>query len=182
MGKEWTRSKILLYLTYCSLTAHQHHNYHCINIIDAAQTPPLIRSDQIISSDILNISWTPNDNLWQFPDISQCSKPYLMSPDIPWQFQKASVSQSVVQWCCMKGEGDLHSYGWIRQCQGVISDILACFPPFPISICLSSIRSLTFFGVAGCPKSFQNQNVWTLRLFCHILEPSTTFWSWNIRF
>ena len=46
-----------------------------------------------------------------------------------------------------------------------LSNIWACFPPFPITISLSLVRPLTFFGVAGCPERFTYQNVRMLRSF-----------------
>ena len=98
-----------------------------------------------------------------------------------------------IVWCFSKMSGGVWGasgsgcvLGMLMGCQWMPGEIKYYFGffllPFPISISLSPVRSLMFFGVAGCPKSFTYQNVQVLRSFWHILEPWKTFWSWDIGF
>ena len=98
-----------------------------------------------------------------------------------------------IVWCFSKMSGGVWGasgsgcvLGMLMGCQWMPGEIKYYFGffllPFPISISLSPVRSLMFFGVAGCPKSFTYQNVRVLRSFCRILKPWTAFWSWEIGF
>ena len=139
------------------------------------------------TSDIPNTVLPSPDNHWQFSDNPLT---FPNAPNPPWchltsldNSKRLQNGVGVVRGSVEgKSEGRLQSFSWVKQRVVVLSGILECFSPIPISICLPMMRSLTFFGVAGCSNSFTNQNVRVLRSFCHILKPWTTFWSWDIGF
>ena len=157
---------------------------HCAT---TAWCSPDITTNLRETSDNLHTVLTWPDNPWQFTDnpltFPNAPNPPLMSPDITWHFKKALKVGWGSQGCVgRKSERCLQSFRWVKQRVVILSGIVECFSPIPISICLPMMRSLTFFGVAECSKSFTNQNVRVLRSFCHILKPRTTFWSWDIGF
>ena len=127
--------------------------------------------------------WQPLTIPWQPFDIPNAPNPpccHLTSLDISKGLQRGFWgSQGCVR---RKSVRHLQNFRRVKQREVVLSGILKCFSPIPISICLPMMRSLTFFCVAGCSKSLTNQNVRVLRSFCHILKPWKTFWSWDIGF
>ena len=157
---EKTHPDTVLSLPWRPLTSHLHPKNTTQPLPDAPQTPShILEKHQTIFTHYWHDLTTPDNSLttlWH----SQCSKPPLLSPDITWHFKKASKGCWGSQGCVgRKSERHLQSFRWVKQRVVVLSGILKCFSPIPINICLPMMRSSTFFVVAGCSKSFTNQNV-----------------------
>ena len=132
------------------------------------------------SSHSIDISRQPLAIPWQPFDISQCSKPRLTSPAISKMLQNCvGVNRGVWGgrlrgvYTISVGSGSMR-WSWVV--------FWSFFLHLPFILVYQWWDPWHFFGVAGCPKSFKNQNVRVLQSFCHILEPWTTFWSWDLGF